>query len=211
MVGWHHQLNGCESEQARGGSEGQGSLASCSPWSCEGSDTTWRLNKTMPSIVTMHIYGTQINGINEPICREGMEMQRTALWIQQGKERTEHGERSMDIYTPQCVKQTAGEKLLCNTGSPDRRPVTVWRAGVGRGALGSHLQMLRTNESCLLHHLFFFIQNCSSTGDSKLDLILVLLQFHDTTTDACLFYSFEVSTSPNNLSHMIPPMQSQFI
>ena len=32
MVGWHHQLNGCESEQAPGDSEGQGGLACCSPW-----------------------------------------------------------------------------------------------------------------------------------------------------------------------------------
>ena len=27
MVGWHHQLNGHESEQTRGDDEGQGSLA----------------------------------------------------------------------------------------------------------------------------------------------------------------------------------------
>ena len=32
MVGWHHRLNGHESEQTLGDSEGQGSLASCSPW-----------------------------------------------------------------------------------------------------------------------------------------------------------------------------------
>ena len=32
MVGWHHQLDGQESEQALGVSEGQGSLACCSPW-----------------------------------------------------------------------------------------------------------------------------------------------------------------------------------
>ena len=31
MVGWHHQLNGHEFEQAPGGGERQGSLASCSP------------------------------------------------------------------------------------------------------------------------------------------------------------------------------------
>ena len=30
MVGWHHQLNGREFEQAQGASEGQGSLACCS-------------------------------------------------------------------------------------------------------------------------------------------------------------------------------------
>ena len=40
MVGWHHQLNGCESEQALGGGEGQGSLVCCSPWGFKESDTT---------------------------------------------------------------------------------------------------------------------------------------------------------------------------
>ena len=29
MVGWHHRLNGHESEQTPGDSEGQGSLACC--------------------------------------------------------------------------------------------------------------------------------------------------------------------------------------
>ena len=33
MVGWHHQLDGHESERALGDSEGQGSLACCIPWS----------------------------------------------------------------------------------------------------------------------------------------------------------------------------------
>ena len=32
MVGWHHQLNGHEFEQAPGVGDGQGSLVSCSPW-----------------------------------------------------------------------------------------------------------------------------------------------------------------------------------
>ena len=31
-VGWHHWLNGRESEQTPGDSEGRGSLACCSPW-----------------------------------------------------------------------------------------------------------------------------------------------------------------------------------
>ena len=34
MVGWHHRLNGHESEQTPKDSEGQGSLACCSPWGC---------------------------------------------------------------------------------------------------------------------------------------------------------------------------------
>ena len=33
MVGWHHRLNGHEFEQAPEVSDGQGSLACCSPWS----------------------------------------------------------------------------------------------------------------------------------------------------------------------------------
>ena len=35
MVGWHHWLNGHEFEQALGVSDGQGSLACCSPWGCK--------------------------------------------------------------------------------------------------------------------------------------------------------------------------------
>ena len=44
MVGWHHQLDGHEFEQASGVDDGQGSLACCSPWGCKESDTTERLN-----------------------------------------------------------------------------------------------------------------------------------------------------------------------
>ena len=40
MVGWPHQLNGHEFEQILGDSEGQGSLACCSPCGCKESDTT---------------------------------------------------------------------------------------------------------------------------------------------------------------------------
>ena len=39
MVGWHHQLDGHEFEQALGDSEGQGSLVCCSPQGCKESDT----------------------------------------------------------------------------------------------------------------------------------------------------------------------------
>ena len=44
MVGWHHQFNGHEFEQTLGDSEGQGSLAYCSPWGCKESKTTEQLN-----------------------------------------------------------------------------------------------------------------------------------------------------------------------
>ena len=38
MVGWHHQLDGHEFEQAPGAGEGQGSLAWYSPWVHKESD-----------------------------------------------------------------------------------------------------------------------------------------------------------------------------
>ena len=47
MVGWHHRLNGQECEQTLGESEGQGSLACCSPWGCKEWDTPYWLSNKM--------------------------------------------------------------------------------------------------------------------------------------------------------------------
>ena len=44
MVGWHHQLDRHEFEQALGDGEEQGSLACCNPWHCKESDTIKILN-----------------------------------------------------------------------------------------------------------------------------------------------------------------------
>ena len=46
MIGWHHKLDGHESEQALGVGDGQGSLACCNPRGCKELDTTGRLNWT---------------------------------------------------------------------------------------------------------------------------------------------------------------------
>ena len=40
VVGWHHQLNGHEFEQAPGVSDGHGSLACCSSWGWKELDMT---------------------------------------------------------------------------------------------------------------------------------------------------------------------------
>ena len=63
MVGWHHQLNGHEFEQALGDCEGQGSLECCSPWGHKESDMTERLNNDCIirfsrklEYIYMHIY-----------------------------------------------------------------------------------------------------------------------------------------------------------
>ena len=44
MVGWHHQLNGHEFEQALGFGDGEGSLSCCSLWGRKESNMTEQLN-----------------------------------------------------------------------------------------------------------------------------------------------------------------------
>ena len=56
MVGWHHRLNGHESEQAPGVGEGQGSLVCCSPWGRKESDTTERLNWTEDYVIISYFF-----------------------------------------------------------------------------------------------------------------------------------------------------------
>ena len=43
MAGWHHWLDGRESEWTLGVGDGQGGLACCDSWGCKESDTTERL------------------------------------------------------------------------------------------------------------------------------------------------------------------------
>ena len=54
MVGWHHRLNGHEFEQALGDSEGQGSLACCSPWGHKKSNMTEQLNNNKPILSCLY-------------------------------------------------------------------------------------------------------------------------------------------------------------
>ena len=44
MVGWYHQLNAHEFEQALGVDDGQGGLAYCSPWGHKELDMNKQLN-----------------------------------------------------------------------------------------------------------------------------------------------------------------------
>ena len=44
MVGWHHQLDGHEFEQAPGVDDGQVCLLCCNPWGFKESDMTEGLN-----------------------------------------------------------------------------------------------------------------------------------------------------------------------
>ena len=50
VAGWHHWLDGHESEWTLGAGDGQGGLACCDSWGCKESDTTEWLNWTELSI-----------------------------------------------------------------------------------------------------------------------------------------------------------------
>ena len=53
MVGWHHWLNGHESEQTPGDDEGRGSLEGSSPWGHKELDMTEQLNNnTLPLVIS---------------------------------------------------------------------------------------------------------------------------------------------------------------
>ena len=45
MVGWHHQLDGCQFEETLGVGDGQGSLVCCSLWGHKELDTPEHLNR----------------------------------------------------------------------------------------------------------------------------------------------------------------------
>ena len=55
-VGWHHRLNGHESEQTLGAGEGQGSLECCGPWGCKELDETQQLNNSKCSLRCTHMH-----------------------------------------------------------------------------------------------------------------------------------------------------------
>ena len=68
MVGWHHQLNGHEFEQALGDGEGQQSLVCWSPWGRQESDITEWLsnnNKRLYNLVSMLTIPTNSGRNNE--------------------------------------------------------------------------------------------------------------------------------------------------
>ena len=56
MVGWHHQLDGHEFEQAPGDGEGQGILVCCSPWGLKEAETTEQLNNNKYSFNCLKTY-----------------------------------------------------------------------------------------------------------------------------------------------------------
>ena len=69
--------------------------------------------------ILTHMYGILKNGIDEPNCREGMEVQmsRTDCGHRGDREVGTNRDRSFGIYTPPSAKQITSEKLLYTKGS----------------------------------------------------------------------------------------------
>ena len=87
VVGWHHQPNEHEFEQAPGDSEGQGNLLCCSPWSCKESSMTEQLNNSnngscIYNFLQPHkfkvMYGSWILGREDPL-EKGMATHSSIL------------------------------------------------------------------------------------------------------------------------------------
>ena len=106
MVGWHHQFNGRESEQALRDGEGQGSLACCSPWGRKESDGTERLNNSKNNFKSQQIY-LRLRGNISVYSSVGLA---THLFSQ---------------YTAAAAKSLQSCPILCNPidGSPPGSPL----------------------------------------------------------------------------------------
>ena len=63
MAGWHHGLDGRQSEWTPGDSDGQGGLACCDSWGCKELDMTERLNWTELKQHTCLVFGSLIIGL----------------------------------------------------------------------------------------------------------------------------------------------------
>ena len=68
MVGWHHQLNGHEFEQAPRDSEGQGGLVCCRRWGCKGSDSTEQLTNSKAKTKIAEKFVIVMTGSSAGLC-----------------------------------------------------------------------------------------------------------------------------------------------
>ena len=77
MAGWHHRLDGHESEWTPGVGDGQGGLVCCNSWSHKESDTTERLNWT--ELNHSSILAWRIPWTEEPSRLQSMWLQTVRL------------------------------------------------------------------------------------------------------------------------------------
>ena len=91
MIGWYHQLDGHEFEQAPGVHDGQGSLVCCIPWGHKESDMTEQLNWTELNETNMQRYKLQY------LRRKTHQMELMAMKTLQKKRLSEFEDIAIEI------------------------------------------------------------------------------------------------------------------
>ena len=140
MAGWHHWLDGCESEWTPGVGDGQGGLAYCDSWGCKELEMTERLNWTelrnqlsvklllwdLLSQVLPHL-GFPEGSMGKESARQCRRRRRHSfnLWIRKIPWRwawlstpvflpeESHGQRSLVGYSPWGHKESDMTERLC--------------------------------------------------------------------------------------------------
>ena len=95
-VGWHHQLNGHEFEQAPEVGDGQGGLVCCSSWGHKESDTAERLNWTQGD-------KTEWPGLGRRCRRSDLDLTGGQLWAEcetSTEEDTSRRLAGVQVWTP---------------------------------------------------------------------------------------------------------------
>ena len=100
MVGWHHQLNGHEFEEALGVGHGQGGQACYSPWGHKESDTT-EATQQQQQYVTEDEMATQDHRLN------GHEFEQT--------QEDSEGQGCLACYSPWGHKESGMTQQLNNS------------------------------------------------------------------------------------------------
>ena len=80
MAGWHHRLDGCESEWTLGVGDGQGGLACCDSWGRKELDTTEQLNWTELNPLSMYLKNERLKGCSSNSSRLLTPLRETDVW-----------------------------------------------------------------------------------------------------------------------------------
>ena len=137
MVGWHHQLDGHEFEQAPGVDDGQGNLMCCSPW------------------------GRQEFDMTEPLKEPQQEQLSSPHWVLTCVLITQRGFRSPPLWSfPRLCPLSLHRPNLANIPPPPQPPPTtlLYFNSAYSGPLPRELNMAGEKENTTMQrtHLFPF-------------------------------------------------------